>query len=229
MGVCSKIMMVVLFSLLVSVPVALSLSPQPEELTIVSTPPPSKQDEIRGTVPNQPTLKCAGANCKAYPKVYCDPTKGDGACERDSLPPIKLDCKQYKYCAKCIGDLNCGWCATSQKCTEGRVTGPKAGNCTDWDYAFCSGEPCQAYGNCGACSQDPMCGWCGGNSSKCMEGQRKPIIDNCPSNHWQYERCSRNGKIEEKKVPNPNDPAQAAKKALAEALAEPTLEEDVDL
>jgi len=182
--------------------------------------------EMATRIPRQPTLACAGANCKAGLEVTCDPTVGDGNCVKEVMPPTLLECGRHRGCASCVGDLHCGWCQTSGKCTEGYVANPKAGNCTDWDYAFCSGEACSVYGNCASCGKDPMCGWCDGKKgSKCTEGSSSgAVVEKCPVGTWQYDRCKKNGDTVETRVVNMNDPAQVKRALKAKAFADAGLD-----
>merc|ERR1719502_406699 len=50
-------------------------------------------------------------------------------------------------------------CAGASCKDSGTVTcdPEKGGDCTDWDYAFCSSEPCDSYKSCKTCGVDPMC------------------------------------------------------------------------
>lgn len=146
--------------------------------------------------------KCSGAACNDKSVWACDVTKGTGECVKNAMPETDIKCSSFKSCGKCVGSLHCGWCLGLGKCMEGLVGGPNVGNCTDWDYAFCSAEPCSTYGSCGTCSVDPMCGWCGGSNGTCTEGGPKsPVLQTCQANQWQYEKCQKpNGQIIEKRV-----------------------------
>jgi len=195
-------------------------------VSTVAQEPVDYDAEMATRIPKMPSLACAGASCKENLKTACDPTKGDGSCVNEVMPETNLKCKRHTGCSMCVGDLHCGWCQTNGQCVEGYVSGPQMGNCTDWDYAFCSGEPCNSYGSCGSCSKDPMCGWCGsGNASKCMEGAKKaPVIEKCPVNHWEYERCTKKGVVIETRVVNKNDPAQVRKAAVDKKMIEAGIE-----
>lgn len=52
-------------------------------------------------------------------------------------------------------------------------------------------------------------------------------MESCPAGHWQYEKCQKaDGSIIEKRVPNPNDPAEAEEAKKLAMAAQETQEED---
>ena len=64
--------------------------------------------------------------------------RGEGG---EVIPPSDYDCDVYADCARCVSDINCGWCAVEGICTEGNPRRPRNGTmtCNAYDYAFCSG------------------------------------------------------------------------------------------
>lgn len=46
---------------------------------------------------------------------------------------------QYRSCADCVADPQCGWCMTKQMCVQGDERHPFSPVCTDWTFDAC---PC---------------------------------------------------------------------------------------
>ena len=43
-------------------------------------------------------------------------------------------CATYRTCGTCMSDPFCGWCPSTQLCSEGNKNGPLFGKCGDWEH-----------------------------------------------------------------------------------------------
>lgn len=91
----------------------------------------------------------------------------------------------HSTCGDCAADSRCGWCASTQTCSEGNTTGPFAGTCQAWDHGTC---PCASSTDCSSCNLDSRCGWCA-TSQTCVRGNSSsPVFGTCPN--YDYNTCT---------------------------------------
>lgn len=50
------------------------------------------------------------------------------------LVPPGEPCATYRTCSTCMSDPFCGWCPSTQLCSEGNKNGPLFGKCGDWEH-----------------------------------------------------------------------------------------------
>ena len=129
---------------------------------------------------------------------------------------VASPCSDQTTCSSCTlastGD--CGWCATTNTCSQGTATGPNTGSCVSWDWLSSEcpatpapvptppGDNCAQYRQCYACTTDPPmgnCGWCA-STNQCLEGTGSgPTSGKCASWDWVNTYCPA--------TPVPNTPA----------------------
>jgi hypothetical protein len=51
-------------------------------------------------------------------------------------------CHTRRVCGECERDPSCGWCPSTQQCTEGNSEGPLFGHCSDWQHGSEVGAAC---------------------------------------------------------------------------------------
>jgi len=97
-------------------------------------------------------------------------------------------CNTLTSCQECTGAYNCGWCGGGvNACVDGHIRGPAFGNCTLWEYGFCTGESCDKYTSCERCIMDPFCGYCR-TAQTCTEGNDiGPLFGKCKE--WEHATC----------------------------------------
>jgi len=90
-----------------------------------------------------------------------------------SLAQGGVNCTASTSCSQCnlVSPGTCGWCAATQTCTQGTITGPLTGKCVgrgQWNFGPC--PKCSDFDNdCRGCTLNNRdCGWCD-NVKKCVD------------------------------------------------------------
>ena len=68
--------------------------------------------------------------------------------------PAETVCSQFLNCGECATNDKCGWCSVEHKCVEGNSKGPlaNADACSPWEFSTCASRPCNEYSTCRQCS-----------------------------------------------------------------------------
>ncbi|KYQ89575.1 putative mediator complex subunit 9 [Tieghemostelium lacteum] len=107
----------------------------------------------------------------------CEPNQCQGCLRTDPLqcPAAVSSCQQYKYPRECSSQPLCGWCTSSNSCTDvtsnGYICAPEqCFGClvTDPLQAPFGDTFCANQTSCRECSSNPRCGWCTSTNS-CLD------------------------------------------------------------
>lgn len=93
-------------------------------------------------------------------------------------------------CSDCTANSGCGWCAATQQCLDGSLTGPTSSICKLHSWYFAASNPCPdcaSLEGCTACTDNDACGWVD-SLGACASATDPAASAFCPCD--EYEQCT---------------------------------------
>lgn len=146
---------------------------------------------------------CPGSQPQCVAEGLCSAPESDflcrgasSTCDATGYCRPKASVCDYGNCGECSADSRCGWCAASNTCLPGSLTGPtEASACggDSWSYGAnsCADAGCAA-SSCDSCLAKPGCGWCGNQlAGTCRPGSGTgPDAGFCNNGFWRGEAAA---------------------------------------